>query len=100
MMNKDGDGDAEPAPPLTQRPGPSKVKYAWIMLFEENINVESPFSVVSLSSFIDVADFPWTSIEGVMSPECRYEIRTFTNMPGRFRIFSKIEKGIYILLQF
>lgn len=84
--------DGPSAPPLTQA-GKSKVKYAWVFLFENNINVEEPFKIVPLSLFSEVEDFPWSFIEGEMSSECRAEIRKFDNMTGDFRIFGKIEKG-------
>lgn len=81
-------------PPLTQS-GKSKVKYAWVFLFNNNINIEDPFSIVPLSFFSQV-DFPWNSIEGEMTTSSRTEIRTFSNLPGNFRIFAKIEKGDYL----
>lgn len=80
-------------PPLTQSSGKSRVQYAWIFLFDENINLEDPFSIVPLSYFKDVENFPWTVIEGEMNSECRSETRTFTNILGQFKIFGKIEKG-------
>ena len=78
-------------PPLTQS-GRSKVKYSWIFLFNNGINIENPFSVAPLSFFADV-DFPWSFIEGEMSSNCRAEIHQFQNLPGNYRIFGKIEKG-------
>lgn len=82
------------APPLTQSSGQSRVKYAWIFLFEDNINEEEPFTIVPLTFFRDCHDFPWTFIEGEMSSECRSKVLTFSKMPGKkFRIFGKIEKG-------
>lgn len=92
----DGDDKEPPLPPLTQTSGKSRVKYAWIFLFEENINAAEPFSIVPLNDFLDVEDFPWTFIEGEMSTECREEVRIFSNMKGKYRIFGKIEKGIII----
>ena len=80
-------------PPPTQVGGKSRVKYAWIFLFKDDINAEDPFSIMPLSFFADVEDFPWTFIEGEMSPECRHEVRSFSNMTGKYRIFGKIEKG-------
>ena len=80
-------------PPMTQSCGKSQVKYAWIILFQDDINEEEPFSVVPLNSFVDVEDFPWSVIKGEMSSERRQEIHQFSNLPGKYRIFGKIEKG-------
>lgn len=84
--------DYESGPPLTQTTGKSKVKYGAIFLFKEDIDVEDPFSIVPLS-FFGNTNFPWSAIEGEMTSECRKEVRTFSNLPGKFRIFAKIEMG-------
>lgn len=83
------------APPLTQREGKSKVKYGSVILFSEDIEKKDPFNIVPLSFFRN-SNFPWSSIEGIMSPGCRTEVRTFKNLEGKFRIFGKIETGIEI----
>lgn len=79
--------------PMTQR-GKSKLKYSWLILFKNDVNEEVPFSVVPLSSFAKI-DFPWSLIEGEMSSECRGEIRKIDSLPGEYRFFCKIEKGIF-----
>lgn len=88
------DGDVPPPPP-TQSGGKSQVKYGSIFLFKYDIEAENPFSVFPLS-FFSGTDFPWSSIEGVMSSESRVENRTFSNLKGTYRIFAKIEKGWFI----
>lgn len=91
----DGDHDRENGefPPMTQPSGKSLVKYAWIFVFEDDINIEEPFSIMPLHFFSEVDDFPWTFIKGEMSPECRKKNWTFSNMTRNFKIFGKIEKG-------
>ena len=85
--NRDLDG-----PPLTQSDGKSKVKYGSVFLFKEDINCRDPFSIVPLNFFKDT-DFPWSSIEGEMTSESRCSVRSFSNLPGKYRIFGKIERG-------
>ena len=86
----------EEGPPLTQQGGHSQVKYGSIFLFEDDINVPEPFSIVPLSFFRDT-EFPWGSIKGEMNNDIRVQQRTFQNLPGTYRIFAKIEHGSLIL---
>ena len=87
------------SPPLTQhQSGVSQVKYGSIFLFSDDINNKNPFSIVPLKFFETAKDFPWSSITGEMSSESRAEVRTFSTMPGQFRIFGKIEQGNIKLL--
>ena len=80
-------------PPLTQEVGSSKVQYAWVILFNYDINESNPFGVYPLSLFVGT-DFPWKAVKGVLSSEFRKEIRSFSNIPGKeFNIFAKIEVG-------
>lgn len=82
----------EDAPPLTQQDGTSQVQYGSIFLFKEDIDEAEPFSIVPLHVFKDT-DFPWASIKGLMSSQCRKEVWRFSNMDGKYRIFGKIEHG-------
>ena len=86
--------DGDQPPPATQDGGRSKVKYAWVILFHYCINDPRPFSIVPLSSFMG-SNFPWESVEGIMSPGFRMEKRTFSNMaPGNtYTVFAKVEIG-------
>lgn len=80
--------------PSTQGYGISRVCYAWIIIFKNDINLESPFSILPLSFFSDCDDFPWKFIEGEMTSSCRSEVRAFSKLPGEhYRIFAKIERG-------
>lgn len=89
----DGDDQHQsPHPPLTQEEGRSKVKYAWVILFHYDVNESNPFSIVPLSTFVG-SDFPWDSVEGILSPGFRMEKRTFSNMTGYYTVFAKIEVG-------
>lgn len=89
MERKD---DAEPA--RTQESGKSKVQYAWVILFHHSLNVSSPFSIVPLKFFLG-SDFPWKSVEGMLSPRSRTEKYSFENLPGKhYSIFAKVEFGI------
>ena len=83
-----------PSVPLTQNNngGMSKVQYGSIILFKEDINEPQPFSIVPLN-FFRGTNFPWSSIEGEMTKECRIGVRTFENLNGNYRIFGKIERG-------
>lgn len=80
--------------PLTQNEaGVSKIKYAWAILFANNINFSCPFSIVPLSFFKD-SDFPFDTIRGEMHSEDRAKIRTLQKLPGNeYRVFGKIEMG-------
>lgn len=81
-------------PPLTQENGISKVKYAWIVLFNYSINEPEPFSMVPISHFVG-SDFPWDSVEGFLSAEFRSKKRSFSNLRGSFyTIFAKVEFGM------
>ena len=80
-------------PPPTQGYAVSKVCYAWIIIFKNDINLENPFSVMALNVFKDIDDFPWKVIEGEMTCACRCEIRSLSNLSGGYRIFAKIEHG-------
>ena len=82
----------EEGPPLTQQGSRSHVQYGSIFLFVDDIDVQDPFSIVPLSFFRDT-EFPWDSIKGEMNHESRVLVRTFSKLPGRYRIFGKIEHG-------
>lgn len=84
---------AERDPPPTQENGSSQVQYAWVILFNYNINNPSPFSMVPLNFFAG-SDFPWKTIRGFLSSHIRKQTRSFSNLPGKkFNIFAKVEIG-------
>lgn len=84
---------AEEPTPSTQEGCPSKVKYAWIILFNYDINEPEPFSIVPLSSFVG-SNFPWNAVEGFLSSEARIKRRVFSNFPDKvYTIFAKVEIG-------
>ena len=84
------------SPPMTQTSGVSTQKYAWVILFQYNINVSSPFSIAPLSCFAG-SDFPWQAVEGKLSTKFRKERRKISNLPGdEYLIFAKVELGMFL----
>lgn len=80
--------------PLTQDVVQSKIRYAWAVLFENNVNEPKPFSIVRLRDFVDT-NFPWSSFSGEMTSESRIKLHSFSTIPEKcFHIFAKIEYGI------
>ena len=79
--------------PLTQDSGLSEVTYAWVILFNYDINNSHPFSILPLNFFVD-SDFPWEAVKGILSPGFRAEKRTLSKLPGNeYAIFAKVEIG-------
>ena len=79
--------------PLTQEVPKSKVKYAWAILFLNDINERRPFMVFKLTKFLNT-NFPWKAFEGEMSIALRIKEFEFTCMPNqKFFIFAKIQYG-------
>ena len=82
--------------PLTQDDGngKSKIKYGWIILFEKNVNVSKPFTIVKLRDFLNT-DFPWKRIWDEMTKECRLQTHVFSSLfPGKeYFLFAKVQYG-------
>lgn len=86
-------GSLPGTPPLTQRKAQSKISYAWVILFNMNVDKETPFKIFRLTLFKDI-NFPWDCIKSDMSQQFRQSIHRFTNMPNeRVCVFAKIERG-------
>ena len=82
-----------PQVPLTQEVVQSEVKYTWCILFEYDINLQCPFNIMKLKTFLGT-DFPWKSISGEMTKESRIKLHEFSAMPGKkFFVFAKIQYG-------
>lgn len=81
--------------PLTQETVHKKsvIQYAWVILFNFDINNSKPFSIARLRDFAD-SNFPWRGIKGEMSIDFRIQLHDFTCFPGKqFFIFAKIQYG-------
>lgn len=74
--------------------GRSKIKYAWGIFFEVNVNQENPFFVVKLRDFLK-EDFPWKTIWDEMTKESRTIAYEFPSVFSEktFYIFAKIQHG-------
>lgn len=79
--------------PLTQESAKSEVKYTWCILFEFDVDLRKPFSIMKLKTFLGT-DFPWRSISGEMTKESRIRLHEFSACPGKkFFVFAKIQYG-------
>lgn len=87
-----GDSPRGSSPPATQVTGVSRVQYAWVILFTNNVDNVAPFIIIRLTHFKN-SDFPWTGITEEMTEEYRTCVRKISNMPGNVCIFAKIEHG-------
>lgn len=89
-----GESPRGSSPPATQMSGVSKVKYAWVILFNMDVDDEAPFIIVRLTHFKN-SDFPWAGITEEMTKEFRVGVRKISNMPpeNSYCIFGKIEHG-------
>lgn len=80
--------------PLTQN-GKSKIRYAWGIFFDHDVNEPTPFSIKRLAEFVDF-NFPWKAITDEMTFDIRIMTLKFPTYPGKeFSIFAKIQYGIY-----
>lgn len=80
--------------PNTQPNGKSKIKYAWGIFFEVDVNVSQPFCLLKLRDFLNT-DFPWRSIWDEMTIESRLQKHKFPSVyEGKeFFIFAKVQYG-------
>ena len=86
--------------PLTQDTSKSQIKYAWVILFLFDLNEKNPFRIAKLRDFID-SNFPWRSIKGELTKECRIRLHEFSCYPGKqYFIFAKIQYGTVHLFHF
>lgn len=84
--------------PLTQEAVKSKIRYAFVILFEFNVDEENPFQIYSLKTF-EKTNFPWRSIQSEMTRDLRIRQYELSCFPGKeYFIFAKVEYGkkIYI----
>lgn len=87
-----------PGTPIqTQVKGKSSIPYAWVILFNKDVDKALPFSIVRLTIFQN-SNFPWECITSDMSQQFRLSVRTFSNFPpeDRYYIFAKVEQGMFI----
>lgn len=78
---------------MTQDSVKSKVKYAWVVLFDFDINNNEPFIIVKLRQFLDCI-FPWHSIKEEMTMDFRIKLFKFSCFPGKqYFVFAKIQYG-------
>lgn len=87
--------DSLPGSPAaaTQALEESPIPYAWVILFTNNVDTDSPFNMLRLTHFQN-SDFPWDCIRSEMSQQFRLGLRTLSNMPGsKYYIFAKVERG-------
>lgn len=86
------DSDTMNPPSNTQANDKSNLTYAWVILFQMDVDSEFPFSISRLSQFKN-SNFPWELIKSDLNEKSRLATRNFDNMDGPFCVFAKIEHG-------